>query len=253
MSNNLLRVEDCNADYDSNESHIDVHPRHMFETFTSKGDVSAEIAKRVYLIETHSGLRARIARAIFAHGFHTEIFSSIAEFLAFNATEAGVLVVNQNLDDADGVGTVKRLSEARHGLPIIIYAENATIEQAIAVIRAGADNYLSLAQLDTQLRGAIESASPSLVATYSQQNRMNDLKRRMQGLSRRESEVLGYLASGYANKEIAKILNISPRTVEIHRMKMMNKISARTSADAVRIWCSCATGTDIRPIEARKA
>lgn len=253
MSTNRLRVEDCNAYCDSQESHIDVLPRHRFGNDASKGATSSEIVKRIYLIEMHSGLRARIARTIFSNGFHAEIFSSIAEFMTFNATEAGVLVVNQNLDDADAAGTVKRLSEARYGLPIIIYAENATIEQAIAVIRAGADNYLSLAQLDTELRGAIESASPSLVATYSQQSRMNDLKRRMQGLSRRESEVLGYLASGYANKEIAKILNISPRTVEIHRMKMMNKISARTSADAVRIWCSCATGTDIRPIEVHKA
>jgi len=224
--------------------------RSGFQNISSNNGPSSAIAKRIYLIEMHSGLRARIARTIFANGFHAEIFGSIGEFLNFNGREAGVLVVNQNLDEADGVSTIARLSEAQIGLPIIIYAEHPTIEQAIAVIRAGANNYLSLARLATELRGAIEAASPSLIATHNQQNRVNELKRRMQGLSRRESQVLGYLASGYANKEIAKFLNISPRTVEIHRMKMMSKISARTSADAVRIWCSCVTGMDIRPIEA---
>lgn len=236
------------CDFPSPSASTIVRPE--FRNRPSNNGTSSAIAKRIYLIEMHSGLRARIARTIFANGFHAEIFGSIGEFLSFNGTEAGVVVVNQNLGDAHGVSTIERLSEAHIGLPIIIYAEHATIEQAIAVIRAGANNYLSLDRLDSELRGAIETASPSLIATHNQQSRVNELKRRMQGLSRRESQVLGYLASGFANKEIAKFLNISPRTVEIHRMKMMSKISARTSADAVRIWCSCVTGMDIRPIEA---
>lgn len=202
---------------------------------------------RVYLIETHSGLRAKIARMIFAQGVHAEIFGSIGEFLLFSPSEAGVMLINEDLDDQGGVGSMKRLHDAGVSLPVIIYGAKTTIEKAISVMRAGAADYLALDKVGEKIHAVIESISSNLGAICKQQNRLADLNQRVRSLSVREGQVLEFLAGGFSNKEIAKILSISPRTVEIHRMKMMAKISAKSSADAVRIWCSVIAGLDIQP------
>ena len=207
-----------------------------------------ELCKRLYLVEANSGLRARIARMIFADGLHAEIFSSIGEFLEFSTMEIGVLVVNDNLDDEGGASIIERLTKARKNIPVIVYSEHATISKAIAIIRSGAENFIAINELNTKLRSAVEAISRVIEIRHTRQSKINEFDNRIRSLSRRENQVLEFLVSGLSNKEIAKELEISPRTVEIHRMKMLSKLAARTSVDAVRIWCSVSSGVYIRPI-----
>lgn len=236
----------------SDDTVVENSIHHLESAFVDAGiSSSRDIRKRIYLIEANSGLRARIAQMIFADGLHAEIFSSIGEFLQFGATEVGVIVVNDNLDGEGGGSIVERLNRARVRMPVIVYSKHATITRAISVIRSGAVNFISLNNIATKLRGAVGSISTAVENQYNRQSQVDELAERIRSLSNRESQVLDLLASGLSNKEIAQELEISPRTVEIHRMKMLSKLAARTSVDAVRIWCSVASGVYIWPIKER--
>jgi FixJ family two-component response regulator len=113
----------------------------------------------------------------------------------------------------------------------------------VRAIKAGALDYLSVPQQIAPLNEAIGRATREAEGFRVQRARAAEARQRIARLSMREREVLDRLAEGCSNKAIARDLEISPRTVEIHRMKMMGKLGARHAAEAVRLRIE-ATGLD---------
>ena len=191
----------------------------------------------VHLIEQDIGLRANLARRLLSLGFHAEIYTDTREFVAFAPTEGVILIDDANhpgglqdmIGDFDGVGA---------GMPIIVYCSQPTIAGVVAAMKVRAVNYLSLAAIDDQLATAINDAHHEGETKRSFLTQVANCGKMIDHLSPRERQVLEMLVEGESNKGMARVLGLSPRTVEIHRMKLMGKLGVKTPAQAVKIWCA---------------
>lgn len=134
---------------------------------------------------------------------------------------------------------------AGHWLPVIAVADAPETAAVVRGIKAGALDYLAMPTQIAPLNEAVARAAKEADAFRVQRARAAEARQRIARLSLREREVLDRLAEGCSNKAIARDLDISPRTVEIHRMKMMGKLGARHAAEAVRLRIEAAGLDDL--------
>jgi FixJ family two-component response regulator len=188
----------------------------------------------LHILDGDSARRAQLARLAFAAGHHAEIYASTAELLSHSPS--GGLVLAHDDPPGEAIGNlIAAMMRAGQWLPVIGVAEAPETDFAVIAIKAGALNYIAVPQQIAPLNATIASAAREAEAYRIHRARAADARQRISRLSLREREVLDRLAEGCSNKAIARDLEISPRTVEIHRMKMMGKLGARHAAEAVRL------------------
>ena len=201
----------------------------------------------LHIVGGESRSRAEQARIAFALGHHAEVYADVDELLD-RPPLGGIVLAAESGEPGSTARLIERLGEFGIWLPVVMTASAIDLERVVAAIRAGALDYLALplemGSFARRLQGIVAEAGP-----YAERRRREvEALRRIAMLSRRERQVLGFLSAGLANKEIAQQLEISPRTVEIHRANMMLKLGAGHPADAVKAWI--AAGLDRTPATA---
>ena len=196
----------------------------------------------LHILDGDTARRAQLARLAFAAGHHAEIYANAEELLAH--APSGGLVLAQDDPVGEGIpNLIAAMMRAGHWLPVIAIAETPETSAVVRAIKAGALDYLAMPSQIAPLNEAVSQAAREADSFRAQRARAAEARQRISRLSTREREVLDRLAEGCSNKAIARELDISPRTVEIHRMKMMGKLGARHAAEAVRLRIE-ATGLD---------
>jgi FixJ family two-component response regulator len=152
-----------------------------------------------------------------------------------HAPRDGIIIARE--DPEAGGATVLLADFARAGvwLPLVVVTDAPQVEQVVAAIKGGALDYLCLPIAEERLAEVLRQVAREAEAHAAARRRMIEARERIGTLSPREREVLDWLANGGSNKAIARALEISPRTVEIHRANMMDKLGAGHSADAIRL------------------
>ena len=130
---------------------------------------------------------------------------------------------------------LERLSKLGVWLPLIAVEEQPRPGRIVEAIKAGALDYLSMPLDPERFSRCLTRIEKEAEVFGAARRRMIEARSRISSLSNREREVLNWLAEGSSNKVIARELDISPRTVEIHRANMMTKLGARHAAEAVRL------------------
>jgi FixJ family two-component response regulator len=130
---------------------------------------------------------------------------------------------------------LEQLSEQGIWLPVVAASYSTDVHDAVAAIRGGAFDYLCLPLTAEALGRLVDHAMVEAARHIGARRRLVDARQRIGALSKREREVLDWLSEGCSNKAIARTLEISPRTVEIHRANMMDKLGASHAAEAVRL------------------
>ena len=188
----------------------------------------------LHILDSDSARRAQLARLAFAAGHHAEIYAHADELLSH--APAGGIVLAQDEPVGEGIGNlVAAMMRSGQWLPLIAIAENPSISAVVRAIKVGALDYLTVPEQIAPLNEAVARCAREADAQRLHRARAAEARQRISRLSMREREVLDRLADGCSNKAIARDLEISPRTVEIHRMKMMGKLGARHAAEAVRL------------------
>lgn len=188
----------------------------------------------LHFVEPDVQLRAELVRVGTALGHHCEIYSDYAE-LADYAPSSGIIFARDSLEVA-GIGTViEWLATVGISLPVVAMEREPVPSRIVQTIKEGALDYLALPMRPEVLANCLARIGGEAVQVSELRQRRIDAKRKVLSLSRREIEVLEGVTIGYSNKEMARWLNISPRTVEIHRSNMMVKLGVRHSAEAIRI------------------
>lgn len=188
----------------------------------------------LHFIEPSSRARAEFSRMGFDLGHHCEVYGDVAELTAV-PPRSGIILARDFGNDGGIANLIERLSRYGVSQPIVALAEAPTPEQIVIAIKAGALDYLALPLVPSALSKCLARLAQEAEAYAEARSRMIEARGRISHLSNREREVLDWLTRGCSNKVIARELEISPRTVEIHRANMMSKLGANHPADAVRL------------------
>ena len=187
----------------------------------------------VHVIDEDFRPRAQISRELLKGDRHPEVYDSPAEFLDQLPGHGSVLMKETGGDDLPRL--VSEVRDRGSFFPIAVYSDTPSPDQVVKALHAGAIDYLGWpfdpVLFENSLRRLAEEGERRRLV----EQRKATAKALTRTLTAREHDVLTLLAKGNANKEIARELDLSPRTVEIYRKKMMHKLKAKTASDAVRI------------------
>ena len=188
----------------------------------------------IHFVDADTRVRAELASTVFTMGHHAEVYADLDE-LCDHPPRSGIIVARDRSGVESIEGVMERLAETGIWLPLVAMDANPRTSRVVAAIKAGALDYLPLPLDSTRLAEMLDHIGSEALEQAEARRRMVEARGRIGNLSAREREVLDRLAVGNSNKSIARDLQISPRTVEIHRANMMSKLGANHSAEAVRL------------------
>lgn len=188
----------------------------------------------LHIVDANSRSRAEQARVAFELGHHAEVYSDLEELFA-RAPRGGIIIVHQTFLEQGLRALMDRMADRGIWLPIIASAVDPHTDAVVQAIKEGALHYVRLPLDGMRLARCLEQVLREATAHTDARRKLIEARRRVERLSKREREVLDWLSQGLSNKNIARQLGISSRTVEIHRANMMEKLQASHSADAVRL------------------
>ena len=184
----------------------------------------------VHVIDDDAAMRDSLGFLLDSAGVRARTYESAIAFLErLEGLEAGCILTDVRMPEMSGLDLIARLKELGVGLPVIVMTGHADVPLAVRAMKAGAVDFIEkpfgddtiLASIEGALKRKAQATDPALLE-------------RLESLTPREREVLELLVIGHPNKVIAHRLDISPRTVEIHRAHVMEKMKAKSLPELVR-------------------
>ena len=194
------------------------------------------VDRTVHVVDDDAAVRRSLERLLDAAGFHVVSYQSPAAFLnAASGLSAGCVLLDIRMPGVDGLEVQARLNRLRVNLPVIVMTGHGDVPSAVRAMKAGAVDFLEKPFDDETLLNAIGGAFAKASRAHRGDREAVRAAQRIATLSPREREVLDALLAGRQNKVIAFDLDISVRTVEVHRARMMERLGTKQFADAIRL------------------
>jgi two-component system response regulator FixJ len=198
------------------------------------GEMAAETC--VYVVDDDEAVRDSLSVLLEVNGYTSRAFSSAQEFLAAAPTlRPGCLIADIRMPRMDGLEMQQRLIERALPFPLIVVTGHGDVPLAVRAMKAGALDFIEKPFTAETILDGVKDALARLAEPRAQDAVASTAAARLETLSPREREVMEGLLAGLPNKSIAYDLGISPRTVEIHRARVMDKMGARSLSELVRM------------------
>jgi two-component system, LuxR family, response regulator FixJ len=192
--------------------------------------------KLVHIVDDDDAVRRSAAFMLKHAGYRVESHVSGVAFLKeARHAERGCVLLDVRMPEMDGLEVQQEMTNIGIDMPIVILTGHGDVDVAVKAMRAGAVNFIEKPYEKETLLYAIEEAHARLDRSHDKGMKANEAQVRLASLTGRERDVLNGLVQGYPNKTIAYDLGISPRTVEIYRANMMEKLRVRSLSEALRI------------------
>ena len=189
----------------------------------------------VYVVDDDAAVRDSIALMLGLAGYRTSVFADAEAFLAaWKADWAGCVVADVRLPGMSGVELQATLRGRGAALPFVVITAHGDVATARAAFKSQALDFLEKPFDESHLRKAIDTAFALEERRIQRRDGRRADAARLERLTAREREVLEHAARGLHAKEIAVALGISPRTVEVHKTRIMEKLGVRNVAELVR-------------------
>ena len=190
----------------------------------------------VFIVEDDAAVRDSLGLLLGLQGFRTQAFSCAEDFLrVYQPSWAGCLLLDVKMPGMSGLELQESLRQQSLALPIIIMTAHGDIATVRTALRSGAVDFLEKPVNPDALLGAIRTALDADAARRRAAQDAEDTRQRLSVLTARERQVMELVAKGCQNREIAKTLGISPRTVEVHKARVMEKLQVQSVPELVRI------------------
>ena len=192
--------------------------------------------RTVFLVDDDEAIRHSASFMLRHAGYTVKTFPDGISFLEQVSNEMdGCILLDVRMPGMDGLEVQATLNQRGITLPVIILTGHGDVPVAVEAMKGGAIEFLEKPYEKTALVGAIDNAFGLLDTQVAEDKRSLEAKAKLASLTPRETEVLECLVDGLTNKGIAQSLSISPRTVEIHRAHMMEKLDADSLSGALRL------------------
>jgi len=190
----------------------------------------------VFVIDDESSVRKAVARLLTRAGHRAETFGSAEDFLRRPHYDGpGCLILDVRMPGQSGLDLQEALAKAGYELPIIFVSGRSDIPISVKAMKAGAMDFLTKPFRDTVLLEAVRLSLATDRQVRASRAEVQDIQQRLQTLTVREREVLSWVVAGRLNKQIAYELEISEKTVKVHRARVMEKMRADSVAELVRL------------------
>ncbi|HWG29244.1 MAG TPA: response regulator [Steroidobacteraceae bacterium] len=193
-------------------------------------------APTVFVVDDDAAVRDALSLLISLKGLRVSTFSCGEDFLAvYEPRWRGCLLTDLQMPGISGLELQRQLAERGITLPVIVLTAHGDVATARAALKSGAVDFLEKPVDDDVLIDVLENAIRVDEERYRAQALELHVSQRLERLTARERDVLLLLSEGLQHREIAARLAISPRTVEVYKARMMEKLQCRTLAEVVRI------------------
>ncbi len=201
--------------------------------------------RTVFLVDDDEAIRHSASFMLRHSGFTVKTYPDGLSFLESVPEDYdGCILLDVRMPGMDGLAVQNALNQRGINMPVIILTGHGDVPVAVEAMKGGAIEFLEKPYEKQALVGAIENAFALLDNQAVDDKRTREAKARLTELTPREREVLECLVDGLTNKGIAQALSISPRTVEIHRAHMMEKLQADSLSNALRLAFLAGIGAD---------
>jgi FixJ family two-component response regulator len=193
----------------------------------------------IHIVDDDAQVRAFTSYLLAGQGYRTEVYSGVAEFLAEARLGAGCILLDLRMPDMDGLQALAEFP--RHGitLPVIMISGRGDVATAVKAMKLGAVDFIEKPYDERELVAMIERALDSGERERAQRDRKALAMASLARLSSRERQILQGLLAGMTNKAIARRLELSPRTVEMHRANMMEDLGFVSLSQALHLAIDC--------------
>lgn len=190
----------------------------------------------IYVVDDDEAIRRSVSFLLKTSGYRVQTFSSGNEFLKeAKGLAPGVVLLDVRMPDIDGLAVQRQLHADGVLLPVVIMTGHGDIDMAVTAMRGGAVDFIEKPFEKAALLASLGRAEEQAEVNLASGSQRDQARARLNILTDREQDVLKGLVSGLPNKTIAYDLGISPRTVEIHRGNLMQKLNARSLSEVLRI------------------
>lgn len=195
----------------------------------------------IFIVDDDPAVQQALKLLFRSVGYRTESFNTGQQFLdAYNDNWAGCLVLDIRMPGMTGLELQQHLNGRHSILPIIFMTGHGDVPMAVEAMQAGAVDFIQKPFHDQDLLDRVVQALNKDMSNRSSLREQNAIRKRLESLTPREHEIMDMVVDGKANKVIAADLNLSQRTVEIHRARVMEKMQASSLAHLVRMVIAAA-------------
>ncbi len=205
----------------------------------------ADDGRHVHLVDDDEAIRRSASFMLRTSGYLVKTYASGVEFLE-GARDAvpGCILLDVRMPGMDGLVVQATLKERGVLLPVVVMTGHGDINTAVEAMKLGAVDFIEKPFEKAVLLSAIEAGLERLDKSAKRHARADEAQAKLAVLTPRELDVMTGLVRGHPNKTIAYDLDISPRTVEIHRANLMTKLEVHSLSDALRIAFAAGLGDE---------
>lgn len=190
----------------------------------------------IYVVDDDEGVRDSLQWLLEGKDYRVRCFDSAENFLSrYDAREIACLIVDIRMGGMTGLELQDRLIERKSPLPIVFITGHGDVPMAVTTMKKGAMDFIQKPFQEEALVSLVERMLDQARGAFSDQQQSASREALLAKLTSREVQVLERIVAGRLNKQIADDLGISIKTVEAHRANIMEKLSANTVADLLKI------------------
>ncbi|MFT5112805.1 MAG: FixJ family two-component response regulator [Parasphingorhabdus sp.] len=202
----------------------------------TRSDMSQTEKQMVYVVDDDASVRNSLCWLLGTESIKTMSFPSAKDFLLeWSRDWHGCITLDVRMPEMNGMQVQEVLNQRNNTLPVIIVTGHADIRMAIQAMKLGAYDFIEKPYSDKDLIRTVRKAMQKDLDTSSRKNEMVEIQDRLAMLTPRESDVMDLVVDGATNRAIAEKLEISVKTVEIHRARVMLKTESETFSDLIRL------------------
>jgi len=193
----------------------------------------------VFIVDDDPAVRQALTTLVRSMRLRAEAYESAQQFLdAFDAARPGCILLDVRMPGISGLGLLEQFNHEQISLPAIVMSAYGDVPMVVRAMKAGALNFLEKPCRDQQLWEAIQEALKWDAGHRERMALRTKVRHRLQRLTTGEHDVLALLIDGKPNRAVAVELNLSVRTIEVRRAKIMSKMKAESLAELIRLTLS---------------